>query len=249
MHRPAQAHSPHEHRPVLALAAIATLGFIFARLASEMVEGDTLAFDRAVLLALRRPGDAADPIGPAWLTDTIVNITSLGSNIVLGLISLIVVGYLLVSGRRSGAALVAISTAGAGLLSLLLKDAFHRARPDIVAHIVQAHSASFPSGHALGSAAVYLTLGLLLTRFDAERRVRVYTITVAVALTVLVGLSRLYLGVHWPSDVLAGWSIGSAWAIACWAIAIQLQRRHVVEEPAAALRQVPDGADWQSRQG
>lgn len=220
---------PRDHRPVVVFAVIAALCFAFLRLASEMSEGETFGFDRAVLLALRAPHDPADPIGPAWLTNMFVNITSLGSNVVLGLLSLIVVGYLLVSGRRSGALVVAASAIGAGLLSLTLKDIFHRARPDVVAHIVQAHSASFPSGHSLGSAAIYLTLGLLLTRFDREPKVRRYTVGVAVFLTILVGVSRLYLGVHWPTDVLAGWAVGAAWAIACFAVTIRLQRQRVIE--------------------
>lgn len=163
--------APRDHRPIVVFGVVAALCFAFLRLASEMGEGETLRFDRAVLLALRAPHDLADPIGPAWLTDMFVNVTSLGSNAVLGLLSLIVVGYLFVSGRRSGALVVAASAVGAGLLSLTLKDVFHRARPDVIAHIVQAHSASFPSGHSLGSAAIYLTLGLLLTRFDREPKV------------------------------------------------------------------------------
>ena len=234
-----------EHRPIVIFAGAAALCFLFARLASEMGEGETLAFDRYVLLALRNPQDPADPIGPAWLADTFVNITSLGSNVVLGLLSLIVVGYLLVSGRRSGAVIVAASAIGAGLLSYLLKGFFHRPRPDVVAHIVQAHTASFPSGHSLGSAAIYLTLGLMLTRFDRKSAVRRYTVAVAVILTILVGLSRLFLGVHWPTDVLAGWAMGAAWALMCFAVTVRLQRRDVVEQRDVPGQ--PDDTDPPSR--
>ena len=214
---------------MILLAAAAVLSFIVLRLASEVLEGEALSFDKAILLALRTPGDPAQPIGPAWLASGIVDITSLGSNTVLGILSLATAGYLLVSGRRGGAVLVAVASAGAGLLTLALKDLFLRPRPEIVAHIVNVHSASFPSGHSLGSAAIYLTLGLLAARFETERRARIYTVTVSILLTMLVGLSRLYLGVHWPSDVLAGWCIGALWAIICWTLAGWLQARHVVE--------------------
>ena len=96
------------------------------------------------------------------------------------------------------------------------------------------YTASFPSGHATGSAAAYLTMGALLARFQRQRRLKIYLMSVAVLLTLMIGVSRLYLGVHWPTDVLAGWTLGSCWALMCWTIARQLQRRGAVEPPEPA---------------
>jgi undecaprenyl-diphosphatase len=115
------------------------------------------------------------------------------------------------------------------LLSALLKDAFGRARPDLVPHGVEVHTLSFPSGHAMLAAATYLTLGALLARVQPHPRVKTYVLTVAAVLTVLIGVSRVHLGVHWPSDVLAGWCVGAAWALLCWMAAVWLQRRGQVE--------------------
>lgn len=216
---------------VATFALVAVLLFGFIRLAAEVGEGDTRGFDRAILLALRMPGDPAEPLGPHWLKGVVVNISSLGSNVVLALVALVVIGFLIVSGRRAAALFVAIATGGGALLSVALKAEFVRPRPELVAHLVQVNTTSFPSGHSLGSAVTYLTLGLLLARFQPQWRVRIYLVGVAMLLTLLIGVSRVYLGVHWPTDVLAGWSIGAAWAIACWGIALRLQRRGVVEPP------------------
>ena len=115
------------------------------------------------------------------------------------------------------------------LLSTLFKSAFDRARPDLVAHHAQVYSASFPSCHSMMSAVVYLTLGALLARMHEGRRVKAFFLATAAFITMLVGISRVYLGVHWPTDVLAGWSAGAAWAIACWLAALWFQQRGAVE--------------------
>jgi undecaprenyl-diphosphatase len=209
------------------LFAAALLVFIW--LAGEVGEGDTGAFDRAVMLALRNPADPADPIGPSWVEAAARDMTSLGSVTVLALVSLVVIGFLGIVGKRSAALLVLVSVGGGRLLGEVLKDTFERSRPDLVPHAVQVHSASFPSGHAVLAAATYLTLGALLARVQPRRRVKAYLLFVAVLVTLLVGASRVYLGVHWPSDVLAGWCIGAAWAMLCWLIALWLQRRGQVE--------------------
>jgi undecaprenyl-diphosphatase len=116
------------------------------------------------------------------------------------------------------------------LLSTLLKLGFERPRPDLVPHAVVVYTASFPSGHAMLSAVTWLTLGALLMRVEPRRRVKAYVLALAVLTTLLVGASRIYLGVHWPTDVLAGWCIGAAWALMCWLAALWLQRRGRVEE-------------------
>lgn len=202
----------------------------FGWLAEEVLEGDTSGFDAAVIMALRSGGNPADPIGPPWIEETGRDVTALGSFTFLGFVLAVVVGYLVLIRKRGAALLMAVAVLGGAVVSTLLKLGFDRPRPDIP-HAARVFTASFPSGHATLSAITFLTVGALLTRVAAERRVKVYFVSVAVFLTVIVGLSRLYLGVHYPSDVLAGWLVGSAWAILCWVGAFWLQRRGDVEPP------------------
>ncbi|HXJ02358.1 MAG TPA: phosphatase PAP2 family protein [Micropepsaceae bacterium] len=213
------------------LLAMAILLFTFGSIAEEVVEGEPLAFDRPILLAMRMPGNPAIPVGPAWLPDAARDITSLGSVMVLGLILLSAVGYLLLNRRRAAAWWVIGAVAGGLLLNNLLKFAVGRSRPEIIEPAVKVFSSSFPSGHASLSAIAYLTLGVLLARTQTSLPIRIYIISLAVLVTILVGISRIYLGVHYPSDVLAGWCIGAAWAIACWAAAGWYQRRGGFEPP------------------
>jgi undecaprenyl-diphosphatase len=181
------------------------------------------SLDREILLALRTAGDLHDPIGPYWLQRAAFDITSLGSHTVLTLLVVTIAGFLLVNHRRAWAGLVVFGSLGSMLLSWGLKALFARERPDVVAHLVDVHSPSFPSGHALLSAAIYLTLGALLARAFPQAALRRYVMATAVTLTLLIGLSRIYLGVHWPTDVLAGWCIGALWAWGCWLLAKRLQ--------------------------
>lgn len=222
-----------------ALAGAAAGLFAFALIAEEVVEGDVHAFDEAILLAFRTPGDTADPIGPAWLEIVMRDITSLGSTTVLALITAIVVGFLITDGKRAAALFLVAATAGGGALSYLLKLGFDRPRPDLVAHLVDVHTLSFPSGHAMGAAVTYLTLGAIIVRTESRRRVKAYVLAVATGLTLLIGLSRIYLGVHWPTDVLAGWCAGSAWALVCWLVALWLQRRGQIETMQEAPTHAP----------
>jgi undecaprenyl-diphosphatase len=157
------------------------------------------------------------------------DITPLGGYAVVMLISLAVIGYLLMDGKRGAALWVLVSVSGGAVISNLLKLAIERPRPDLVARLVEVNTSSFPSGHATLAAVTYLTLGALLSRVEARRRAKIYVLTVAVVLTVLIGVSRIYLGVHWPTDVLAGWCVGAAWAMLCWRIALALQRSGKVE--------------------
>ena len=207
---------------VLLLAVGALLAF--AEIAGEVVEGDTRAFDAAVLLALRTPADAADPIGPPWVEAAFRDLTTLGGTSVLTVVTLATLGYLLLAGKRATAALVAVAVLGGTLLSSLLKAGFERPRPDLVAHLVEVSSQSFPSGHATLSAVTWLTLGTLLATVQSRRRLKAYVLGVAIAVTLLVGTSRVYLGVHWPTDVIAGWCIGTAWALLSWLAARALFR-------------------------
>jgi undecaprenyl-diphosphatase len=205
------------------------LFLVFGHIAEEVAEGETSQFDESVLLALRVAGDTADPLGPAWLEEAARDVTALGSNPVLGIVVIATIAYLLLM-KRSGAALwVFASVAGGLLLSSALKEAFGRPRPDLVAHTAQVFTSSFPSGHATLSAVTYLTLGALLASMHDSRRLKVFFLGLAIFITVMVGLTRVYLGVHYPTDVLAGWCLGAAWAAICWTVFQWLKERGTVK--------------------
>ena len=180
--------------------------------------------DRHLLLLLRNPADLADPIGPQWLQRAAVDVTALGSHAVLVLLVLAVAGLLVVERRRLDALWLVLATSGVMLLSHGLKTAFGRARPEVVDHLVVVVSPSFPSGHALLSAAVYLMLAALPEQ-GVTPRMRHGLFGVAVLLTLLIGISRVYLGVHWPTDVLGGWIIGSLWFWICQKARSRLRHR------------------------
>jgi undecaprenyl-diphosphatase len=150
----------------------------------------------------------------------------------------IALGYLLLMRKRGAAAFLVVSVMSGQIFSMMLKEVFERPRPEIVPQAARVFTTSFPSAHAMLSAITYLTLGLVFSRFVPDRRLRTYIISLAILLTLLVGVSRVYLGVHWPTDVLAGWCVGSAWAVLCWSIALWLQKRGHVEKPdqSAAAR-------------
>ena len=222
----------NEVGPLLSLAAFSLGAWAFVTIAGEVIEGDTASFDRAILLGLRNPSNLADPIGPSWLEETARDITGLGGHPILVFISLSVIVYLLMVGKRRAALFVLVAIGGGMLLSAGLKMGFQRPRPALVPHEVRVYTASFPSGHAMLSALTYLTLGALLARVESRRRVKAFIIGLTVVLTLLIGFSRIYLGVHWPSDVLAGWCVGAAWAALCWFVALQLQRKGQVEPPS-----------------
>ena len=214
---------------LLAFLAVTLLLVGVGNLASEVLEGDTLAFDRWVIAGLRDPANPGSPLGPAWLKKVMVDLTSLGGGPFLTLLTLATAGFLVAARKWGMAVFVVAAIAGGGLAANLLKWAFVRARPDLVPHLVTVDSASFPSAHAMNSAVTFLTLGVLLSRTQQDRRLKVYLLATAVFLTLIVGFSRIYLGVHWPTDVLAGWAVGAAWAILCSLVAARLQRRHTIE--------------------
>ncbi|MFC0408806.1 phosphatase PAP2 family protein [Roseomonas elaeocarpi] len=201
----------------------------FAGLGWAVRAGTQFGFDRALLLALRNPADLSDPIGPRWLEEVARDITALGSHTILVAITLAVIGGLLLDGRRRLALLTGFAIGSGMAASALLKLGFERPRPDLVPHAVEVYTASFPSGHALLSALCWLTLAGLVARAQEHRRLRIYVVTLAAVVTALVGMSRIYLGVHWPSDVLAGWCMGVGWSLLWSLIARRLQRRGAVE--------------------
>lgn len=217
-------------RAILVLMVLCAFAlWTFAELADAMMDGEIHEFDKRLLLAFRNPADLADPIGPGWFEEMMRDFTALGGTAVLTCITLGIVGYLLLARRRHVAMLVALSVGGGIFISHLLKWGFDRPRPDLVSHVSQVYTQSFPSGHAMLSAVVYLTLGALLARTRAEPRVKIYLLSIAVIATVLVGISRVYLGVHWPSDVMAGWAIGAGWALVWWMVMLWMQTRGRVE--------------------
>ncbi|GGD86265.1 phosphatase PAP2 family protein [Aureimonas endophytica] len=213
------------------------IGF-FIFLAEDVAEGETLAFDRAVLLALRNPLDPQMPFGPGWFQELMRDFTGFGSVGILSLVTLAAAGLLYIQHQRRSLFLTIAAIASGMVVSSLLKAGFDRPRPDLVPHGSITYTASFPSGHALLSAVTYLTLAALVARVQPSRGLKVYIFALAALLTIVVGISRVYLGVHWPSDVAAGWAVGSAWALLWWLIARWLERRGVVEpertEPQAA---------------
>lgn len=219
----------NEVGPLVSLLVVSVLGYGFFKLAGEVGEGSTEALDRKLLLALRNPADLADPIGPTWLEEAMRDITGWGSVVTIVVLTLSVAAYLALTERRRIALFVLAAVGGGEAVSTVLKLAYHRPRPDLVPHGMEVFTASFPSGHAMMSAIAYLTLATLLARIERSRRVGILVLLMGMAITILVGISRVYLGVHWPSDVLAGWCVGAAWAALCWFVALQLQQRGEVE--------------------
>ena len=203
--------------------------FIFFNLTSEVVEGDTRAFDERILLALRTTADLSIPVGPYWLSHAFDDITALGGTTVLSLMTIMGTTYLLLARQRAIAIFMFLSILGGWLVSNALKLGVARPRPDIVPHLIEVHDLSFPSGHAMLSAVTYLTLGALLSRAQQYRSTRIFLIAAAIFLTLLIGVSRIYLGVHYPTDVLGGWCGGATWAVGCWMIA----RRFISAKPSA----------------
>ena len=203
----------------------------FASLSDLVLEGHTQNVDDRVLRALRRTDDPSLPIGPAWLRFAALDITALGSASVLGLVVAAIVGFLILQGLRRTALLVFAASTGGWLLNSLLKALFQRARPGVVPHLSEVMTLSYPSGHAMTSAAVYLTLGALLMRVADRPATKIYCMTCAMTLAGLVGVTRVYLGVHYPTDVLAGWLVGLSWALLCWLVERAIERRRGVERP------------------
>ncbi|MGP3697244.1 phosphatase PAP2 family protein [Rhodobacter sp. NSM] len=227
-----------ERRTVAVLLVISALGWAFAELAEEIIEGDAHAFDEALLLLMRSPADHADPIGPPWFEELARDVTALGGVGILAFFTLAVAVFLSLSGRWRTMWFVLIATGSGQALSFTAKRLFDRPRPDLVPHETFTYTASFPSGHAMMAAVTYLTLAALLARTQPLFRVKAYILGLAVLVTVMIGLSRVYLGVHWPTDVLAGWTAGAAWALGCLLVARWLRQRQMIE-PAANAHAAP----------
>ena len=215
--------------PVLLTLIILSAGgvWVFVELAQYVTEGDSREFDEWMILSLRNPMDKADPWGPRWFEEVMRDFTALGGYAVLTTLTISVVVFLWIRDRHQMAVLVLTAVLGGILFSTILKSVFDRPRPDLVPHGAFVSTKSFPSGHAMLSAATYLTLGAILAEVEKERRLRVFFLFLGVSLTAIVGVSRIYLGVHWPTDVLAGWVAGAAWALACWTVARLVEQHRI----------------------
>ena len=202
----------------------------FLKLASEVMEGETNALDTRIVRALRKADDPARPIGPEWVENSMLDITAVGGPTVLGLVVLSVVGFLLLQARYHTAIVVLVTAVSGDVANYAMKNLFLRPRPDVVPHLRDVTSTSFPSGHAMESAIIYLTLGAMLMRLADRRITKIYCISMAIFLTLIVGISRVYLGVHYPTDVVAGWMFGFFWASLCWIVATRFETETGVAE-------------------
>jgi undecaprenyl-diphosphatase len=214
----------HELEVLLAGLTLSAVLFGFVQLAGEVMEGDTQSLDASIVRSLRDPADPSRPIGPAWIQGVLLDITALGSPFVLGLVVLTIAGYLLLEGRKMTALIVLGTSISGEIINEALKQLFERQRPDIVPHLQSVVTASFPSGHAMQSAVIYLTLGALLTRVVEGRRTKIYCMAMAMFLTFIVGVSRVFLGVHYPTDVLGGWMLGFMWAALTFMVTRRFER-------------------------
>lgn len=187
------------------------LVLLFIVLGTLVVGGTTHTFDNAILLALRNT--PSDPIGPYSVEAAVMHISALGSGVVTALITVIITAYLFLAKRAKYALTLIIVAAGTGIGMSILKPIYDRERPTIVTHIDPPGGLSFPSGHSMISAALYVTLGMMVARSLDHRRLRVFAVATGAMLALLIGFSRVYLGVHYPTDVIAGWTVGVAWAL------------------------------------
>lgn len=226
-----------EPRILFLLVVLGGGTWVFLEVADAVMEGETRSVDEMLLLAMRTPGDVSDPLGPAWIEEMARDVTALGGIAVLVFVTVATLVYFLLMSKRLNAVFVAAAVLGGSLLSMVFKVGFDRPRPTLVPYEAPVYSASFPSGHSMMSTVVYLTLGVLLARLHERSVIKGYFLGLALLLTGAIGLSRVYLGVHWPTDVVAGWAAGAVWAMACWGVALWLQRRNVMENTAAGRQE------------
>jgi undecaprenyl-diphosphatase len=222
-----------ESRALLALAAGAGAVWAFLVVGGEMQEGETHALDSRILLAFRTPGHPADPLGPRSLEEAMRDITALGGFTVLTLVTIVAALAFALHGKVRHALVLIVTVVLAQTGSGALKGLYDRPRPDLVPHGVYVYSGSFPSGHSMLSAAVYLTLAMLISSLEPRRSTKVLVFLTALLVMTGVGVSRIYLGVHWPTDVLAGWCAGAGYALVAWAALLRLGNGRV-PDPAKA---------------
>lgn len=186
----------------VALACIA--GWLFIKLTWDLLENDLVSIDRTILLLIGK-------MRVARLNGPAVDVTALGSPTIAFLLCAVGIAVLLLERDRFGAVFLLLSAAGAALGSLFIKLLIRRERPSVISHLVEVTDFSYPSGHTIISTALFLTFALLASRHYAGWKARATIFIIAGALICLVAFSRLYLGVHYPSDVLSGTFFGAAW--------------------------------------
>lgn len=205
-----------EARVLIGLFLAAAALWSFLELADDMVDGETTAIDRRLMLLLREPGDLNDPVGSHGVQEAVRDVTALGGTTLVVVVTLVSVLAFIFHRKPIHALVMAGAVVAASASSQFTKALFGRPRPDLVPHDVYVYSGSFPSGHSTMSTAAFLTLAMLIASLEMKRRSKALAYALAAAVVVGVGFSRVYLGVHWPSDVLAGWCLGSAWALVGW---------------------------------
>jgi undecaprenyl-diphosphatase len=198
--------------------------FAFGIVAVLMSMGLGHEIDRHLLLQFRPGGEGSAPFGPDWFREAAAEFTALGGYTILSTIVLLASITLLTFGKRTAVVFLIASVTTGSIVSTLAKLVFDRSRPGIVDHLDITFTSSFPSAHAMVSAFTWLTLAAIAVRFVEPKATRIFLIFAAISISLLVGISRVYLGVHWPSDVLAGWLFGGGWAGLCWLIANRIAR-------------------------
>ena len=219
-----------ETRALLIWLACAGAIWGFFNIAGEVMEGDADIVDQQLLLMLRRPSDLSDPIGPPWVEEALRDITALGGFTFLTIATIVAVLLFSFHGKRRQAWILAGTVLAAQGSSEVLKSFYDRPRPSLVPHHSYIYSQSFPSGHSALAAAVFLTLATLIASVEKRPSSKILIYVLAVVTTIGVGFTRVYLGVHWPSDVLAGWSLGATWAFAAWIVLEWMRSRDVSRE-------------------
>lgn len=202
-----------EARTLAVWIAVVALPWLFLNLADEVGEGETDVLDRHVLLMLRTPGDPTDPIGPRWVEEAVRDVTALGGFTLLTVTLVVATILLIFHDRRREALVFAVTVIAAQVSSEIFKALFDRDRPSLVAHGSHVYSQSFPSGHSTMAAATFFTLAMVLATLETTQRTKLLIVGLAAIFVMAVGCSRVYLGVHWPTDVLAGWTLGASWAL------------------------------------
>ncbi len=210
MPRSASDRIPSLLRPQMVVPVVA--GLVFAVLVAAIASGHSFAFDRNLIMLFREPGNPAVPIGPAWFQEAVRDMTALGSFVGLFFMTTAATLTLWLCGYRR----LATGLVGSVLMALLvsngLKIVIARDRPDIVAHTALTFTASFPSGHAFLSAATMLSIAGFVGLASRRDDIALLCLALAWVMVLLIGLSRIYLGVHWPTDVLGGWCLGIVWS-------------------------------------
>jgi undecaprenyl-diphosphatase len=214
----------------LSIAFVGTAALVaFVGIAKVVLEGFLQPWDDQALrwMAMHRT---------AGLTTVAEQATALGSGVVLVVVVVVGSAFLWLTRHRHSAYLLLASFFGAWLLNMMLKDVFERPRPLVVPHLTSVASASFPSGHAMSSMAAYGAIALLVTRLEDSHRARLLSWGLAAVLVLAIGASRVYLGVHYPSDVLGGYAAGLAW-VAFTAAGMSALRYFSRQEPEIRVQE------------